>query len=64
MLGPLHDWCDQLHHIYFNLFRAPHGCDNYVTGMSGIVKNLGFPTGRPTQTHHYTYCVRRELGKA
>jgi len=45
-----------------NPLRAPHGCDNYVTGMSGIVKNLGFPTGRPTQTHHYTYCVRRELG--
>merc|ERR1712018_663246 len=45
-----------------NPLRAPSGCDNSLTGASGIIKNLSFATGRPSHSHHFGYCVRREQG--
>ena len=46
---------------YFTFCRAPTDCFQYLTGTSGSIKSLNFPTTSLTDLL-YTICVRREYG--
>ena len=41
-------------------FRAPTDCFQYLTGISGSISSLNYPTTALVLT--YTICVRREYG--
>merc|ERR1711981_761487 len=44
-----------------NLARAYPDCDQYLTGVSGIVKSYNWPNIQLRNTD-YTFCIRREVG--
>ena len=46
---------------HFTIFRAPTDCFQYLTGISGSIKSLNYPTTALTDIL-YTICVRREYG--
>ena len=47
--------------VYFNIFfRAPADCSQYLTGISGSITSLNYPTTALKVI--YTICVRRDYG--
>jgi len=44
-----------------NLARAPEGCNQYFTGVSGTFQSYNYPTLQLTN-RIYSYCIRREAG--
>merc|ERR1711981_1119454 len=44
-----------------NLARAYPDCDQYLTGVSGIVKSYNWPNTQLRNTD-WTFCIRREVG--
>ena len=38
-------------------------CNMWFTGQSGTIQSYGWSGGAMIGGNHYTYCVRRELGK-
>ena len=47
-------------HVISHFFRAPTDCFQYLTGISGSISSLNYPTTALVLT--YTICVRREYG--
>ena len=48
-------------HVTSHFFRAPTDCFQYLTGISGGIKSLNYPTTALTDLL-YTICVRRDYG--
>ena len=47
--------------VNFLIFRAPNDCFQYLTGVSGSISSLNYPTTMLTDIL-YTICVRQEDG--
>ncbi|XP_059089370.1 uncharacterized protein LOC131885359 [Tigriopus californicus] len=45
-----------------NLARAPAGCTQYFTGLSGNFQSYNFPGGQLLQAMNYNNCFRQEEG--